>query len=180
MFTNVSVLSDFQCYKLTEDPGNKRTDTTGDGDLILDLRPPRWFKTSSVSLCTETRSVLMCKHWCEPAPPFRSHLDVQHFLFSLNAADKRAFTIHTCCVSVRRPLSSPCRSPGTPGLGLDVEELAEDCSAVRSQLEYLQRLLLQVRREEDTVTLCSWFTTGSLSTRRSHCAVKRSKFCCEI
>lgn len=33
--------SDFQCYKLTEDPGNKRTDTTRDSDLILDLCPPR-------------------------------------------------------------------------------------------------------------------------------------------
>lgn len=47
------------------------------------------------------------------------------------------------------PLRSPCLSPLTPGLGLDVEELAEDCSAVRSQLEFLQRLLLQVRGEED-------------------------------
>ncbi|TKS89322.1 Serine-rich coiled-coil domain-containing protein 2 [Collichthys lucidus] len=33
--------SDFQCFKLTEDPGNQRTDTTRDGDLILDLRPSR-------------------------------------------------------------------------------------------------------------------------------------------
>ncbi|XP_065805826.1 serine-rich coiled-coil domain-containing protein 2 [Labrus bergylta] len=74
--------SDFHCYKLTEDPGNKRTDMTGDGDLILDLCPPR-----------------------------------------------------------------------SPGFGLDVEELAEDCSAVRSQLEYLQRLLLQEEdADEDTLT----------------------------
>ncbi|XP_044035753.1 serine-rich coiled-coil domain-containing protein 2 isoform X3 [Siniperca chuatsi] len=84
--------SDFQCFKLTEDPGNKRTDTTRDSDLILDLCPPR----------------------------------------------------------------SPCLSPGTPGtpgLGLDVEELAEDCSAVRSQLEYLQRLLLQEEDvDDDTLT----------------------------
>lgn len=43
------------------------------------------------------------------------------------------------------------RSPGSPCLGLDVEELAEDCSAVRSQLEYLQRLLLQVRDEEEGI-----------------------------
>ncbi|XP_051272915.1 serine-rich coiled-coil domain-containing protein 2 isoform X3 [Dicentrarchus labrax] len=77
--------SDFQCYKLTEDPGNKRTDS----DLILDLCPPR----------------------------------------------------------------SPFLSPGSPGLGLDVEELAEDCSAVRSQLEYLQRLLLQEEEvDDDTLT----------------------------
>uniref|UniRef100_UPI0037E73ECA serine-rich coiled-coil domain-containing protein 2-like n=1 Tax=Semicossyphus pulcher TaxID=241346 RepID=UPI0037E73ECA len=76
--------SDFQCYKLAEDPGNKR-----DGDLILDLCPPR----------------------------------------------------------------SSFLSPGSPGLGLDVEELAEDCSAVRSQLEYLQRLLLQEEdADEDTLT----------------------------
>ncbi|XP_075937779.1 uncharacterized protein LOC142938361 isoform X2 [Anarhichas minor] len=46
----------------------------------------------------------------------------------------------------------PPRSPGAPGLGLDVEELAEDCSAVRSQLEYLQRLLLQEEVDEDTLT----------------------------
>lgn len=81
--------SDFQCYKLTEDPGNKRTDLTQDSDLILDLCPPR----------------------------------------------------------------SPCLSPGTPALGLRVEELAEDCSAVRSQLEFLQRLLLQEEDvDEDTLT----------------------------
>ncbi|XP_035853175.1 serine-rich coiled-coil domain-containing protein 2-like [Sander lucioperca] len=81
--------SDFQCFKLTEDPGNKRRDTTGDSGLILDLCPPR----------------------------------------------------------------SPSLSPGTPGLGLDVEEMAEDCSAVRSQLEYLQRILLQEEDvDEDTLT----------------------------
>ncbi|XP_026207091.1 serine-rich coiled-coil domain-containing protein 2-like isoform X2 [Anabas testudineus] len=80
--------SDFQCYKLAEDPGNKRTDIR-DGDLILDLRTPR----------------------------------------------------------------SPCLSPGSPGLGLDVEELAEDCSAVRSQLEFLQRLLQQEEdMDDDTLT----------------------------
>ncbi|XP_056221666.1 serine-rich coiled-coil domain-containing protein 2 isoform X2 [Seriola aureovittata] len=45
------------------------------------------------------------------------------------------------------------RSPGSPGLGLDVEELAEDCSAVRSQLEYLQKLLLQEEDvDDDTLT----------------------------
>ncbi|XP_074519300.1 serine-rich coiled-coil domain-containing protein 2-like isoform X2 [Halichoeres trimaculatus] len=81
--------SDFHSYKLTEDPGNKRTDLTRDGDLILDLCPQR-----SLGL-----------------------------------------------------------SPGSPGLGLDVEELAEDCSAVRSQLEFLQRLLLQEEdADEDTLT----------------------------
>ncbi|XP_070847555.1 serine-rich coiled-coil domain-containing protein 2-like [Chaetodon trifascialis] len=80
--------SDFQCYKLTEDPGNKRTDTARDSDLILDLCP-----------------------------------------------------------------RSACLSPGTPVLGLDLEELAEDCCAVRSQLEYLQRLLLQEEDvDEDTLT----------------------------
>lgn len=34
-------LSDFQCYNLTEDPGNKRKDATRDRDLLLDLCPPR-------------------------------------------------------------------------------------------------------------------------------------------
>ncbi|XP_072229805.1 serine-rich coiled-coil domain-containing protein 2 [Leuresthes tenuis] len=77
--------SDIQCYKLAEDPGNKRTDTTMCGDHILELIPTR----------------------------------------------------------------SACLSPGTPGL--DVEELAEDCSAVRSQLEFLQRLLLQ-EEDDDTLT----------------------------
>ncbi|XP_075999684.1 uncharacterized protein LOC142992990 isoform X2 [Genypterus blacodes] len=48
--------------------------------------------------------------------------------------------------------SSPILSTG-PGLGLDVEELAEDCSAVKSQLEYLQRLLLQEEdADDDTLT----------------------------
>lgn len=32
-------LRDFQCFQLTEDPGNKRTETTRDADLILDLCP---------------------------------------------------------------------------------------------------------------------------------------------
>lgn len=71
--------SDFQGYKLSEDPGNKRSDPTLDADLILDFCPPR----------------------------------------------------------------SSFLSPDGPGLGLDVEELAEDCCAVRSQLENLHRLLLQ-------------------------------------
>ncbi|XP_068455315.1 serine-rich coiled-coil domain-containing protein 2-like isoform X2 [Clinocottus analis] len=45
------------------------------------------------------------------------------------------------------------RSPGGPALGLDVEELAEDCCAVRTQLEYLQSLLLQDEDvDEDTLT----------------------------
>uniref|UniRef100_A0A8C6UIY3 Serine-rich coiled-coil domain-containing protein 2-like n=1 Tax=Neogobius melanostomus TaxID=47308 RepID=A0A8C6UIY3_9GOBI len=40
-----------------------------------------------------------------------------------------------------------------PGLGADVEELVEDCSAVKSQLEYLQKLLLQDDdADEDTLT----------------------------
>ncbi|XP_030611244.1 serine-rich coiled-coil domain-containing protein 2-like [Archocentrus centrarchus] len=83
-------LSDFQSYKLTEDPGNKRMDSSKDGDLILDLCPP---------------------------------------------------------------MRSTCLSPSTPSLGLDVEELAEDCSAVRSQLEYLQKLLLQEEDvDDDTLT----------------------------
>lgn len=43
-------------------------------------------------------------------------------------------------------LRFPQLSPGSPSLGMDVEELAEDCCEVRSQLEHLQRLLLQVRR----------------------------------
>uniref|UniRef100_A0A672G486 Coiled-coil serine-rich protein 2b n=1 Tax=Salarias fasciatus TaxID=181472 RepID=A0A672G486_SALFA len=44
-------------------------------------------------------------------------------------------------------------TPAAPGLGVDVEELAEDCSAVRSQLEYLQRLLLQEEdADDDTLT----------------------------
>ena len=34
-------VSDLQCYKLAEDPGNKRTDATRDDDLILDLCPSR-------------------------------------------------------------------------------------------------------------------------------------------
>ncbi|XP_026033609.1 serine-rich coiled-coil domain-containing protein 2-like isoform X2 [Astatotilapia calliptera] len=83
-------LSNFQSYKLTEDPGNKRTDSNRDGELVLDLCPPS---------------------------------------------------------------SSTSPSPGTPSLGLDVEELAEDCSAVRCQLEYLQRLLLQEDDgDDDTLT----------------------------
>ncbi|KAM7370341.1 hypothetical protein PAMP_009897 [Pampus punctatissimus] len=80
--------SDFQCYKLSEDPGNKRMDSTRDGDLILDLCPTR----------------------------------------------------------------SACLSPSTPGLGLDVEELAEDCSAVKSQLEYLKQLLLQEDVDDETLS----------------------------
>lgn len=44
-------------------------------------------------------------------------------------------------------------APAAPGLGVDVEELAEDCSAVRTQLEYLQKLLLQEEdADDDTLT----------------------------
>ncbi|XP_037836784.1 serine-rich coiled-coil domain-containing protein 2 isoform X1 [Kryptolebias marmoratus] len=51
------------------------------------------------------------------------------------------------------PARSACLPPAAPGLGLDVEELAEDCSLVRSQLEFLQRLLLQEEDvDEDTLT----------------------------
>ncbi|XP_029384098.1 serine-rich coiled-coil domain-containing protein 2-like isoform X2 [Echeneis naucrates] len=91
--------SDFQCYNLTEDPGNKRTDTR-DSDLILDLCPSR----------------------------------------------------------------SLCLSPGSPGLGLDVEELAEDCSAVRSQLEYLQKLLLQEEDVDDDTLTTNTPETSDLSS----------------
>ncbi|XP_028423694.1 serine-rich coiled-coil domain-containing protein 2 isoform X2 [Perca flavescens] len=101
--------SDFQCFKLTEDPGNKRTDTTGDSGLILDLCPPR----------------------------------------------------------------SPCLSPGTPGLGLDVEEMAEDCSAVRSQLEYLQRILLQEEDgDEDTLTTDTLLSPDNESSHSSDTQVQ--------
>lgn len=47
---------------------------------------------------------------------------------------------------------SPQLSPGSPSLGMDVEELAEDCCEVRSQLEHLQRLLLQVSRTQAGAT----------------------------
>ncbi|KAG7507061.1 hypothetical protein JOB18_023179 [Solea senegalensis] len=79
--------SDFACYELTEDPGNKRTDV--DGDVVLDLCPSR---TALLSVVT---------------PP--------------------------------------------AGVGVDMEDLAEECSAVRSQLKYLQMLLLQ-DEDGDTVS----------------------------
>ncbi len=47
--SHVRPFSDFLCYKLTEDPGNKRTEKGGERDLILDLCPPRWVRTSSAS-----------------------------------------------------------------------------------------------------------------------------------
>lgn len=51
-------LSDFQCYKLAEDPGNKRTDIR-DGDLILDLRTPR------LNIFSKTTShCLLCWRLC--------------------------------------------------------------------------------------------------------------------
>ncbi|XP_062270211.1 serine-rich coiled-coil domain-containing protein 2 isoform X2 [Platichthys flesus] len=75
--------SDLMCYKLAEDPGNKRTDATRDDDLILDLCPSR----------------------------------------TLGAG------------------------------GVDVDDLADDCSALRSQLEKLQVFLLQEDDvDEDTLT----------------------------
>ncbi|KAM9336254.1 uncharacterized protein ABDE67_019309 [Symphorus nematophorus] len=104
--------TDFQCYKLTEDPGNKRTDTSRDSDLILDLCPAR-----------------------------------------------------SPCLSVG--------SPGSPGLGVDVEELAEDCSAVRSQLEYLQRLLLQEEDvDDDTLTTDTLSPEADESSRGSNSQVQ--------
>lgn len=48
----------------------------------------------------------------------------------------------------------------SPGFGADVEELAEDCGAVRSQLEHLQRLLLQV-----STNLLTWKIGSVISLR---------------
>uniref|UniRef100_A0A3P8UIH4 Serine-rich coiled-coil domain-containing protein 2-like n=1 Tax=Cynoglossus semilaevis TaxID=244447 RepID=A0A3P8UIH4_CYNSE len=94
---------DFTCYKLTEDPGNKRTDICRDGDIILDLCPSRSFITRSSS------GTLLSSFIAPPAV-----------------------------------------------LGVDVEELADDCSAVRSQLEFLQMLLLQEEEVDDnTLTMDS-------------------------
>ncbi|XP_042252290.1 serine-rich coiled-coil domain-containing protein 2-like isoform X2 [Thunnus maccoyii] len=68
---------------------------------------------------------------------------------------------------------SPCLSPGTPGLGLDVEELAEDCSAVRSQLEYLQRLLLQEEDvDDDTLTTDTLSPEAADSSHSSNAQVQ--------
>lgn len=64
--------SDFQCYNLTEDPGNKRKDTTRDSDLLLDLCPPRWLKPSSVETRADTSQSISCS--------------------SLNAAHRGVFT----------------------------------------------------------------------------------------
>ncbi|XP_053269293.1 serine-rich coiled-coil domain-containing protein 2 isoform X2 [Pleuronectes platessa] len=87
--------SDLVCYKLAEDPGNKRTDATRDDDLILDLCPSR----------------------------------------TLGAG------------------------------GVDVDDLAVDCSALRSQLEKLQVFLLQEDDvDEDTLTT----DTLSPETNQSH------------
>lgn len=72
--------------------------------------------------------------------------------FFLVVLQKCIYTFSVCsCPVVVVPPPPSVRSPGSPCLGLDVEELAEDCSAVRSQLEYLQRLLLQVRDEEEGI-----------------------------
>ncbi|XP_054605432.2 serine-rich coiled-coil domain-containing protein 2 isoform X3 [Nothobranchius furzeri] len=68
------------------------------------------------------------------------------------------FILHASLKSAAEAdLPAACRSgcfpSGALGLGLDVEELAEDCSSVRSQLEFLQRLLLQEEdADEDTLT----------------------------
>ncbi|KAM6896904.1 serine-rich coiled-coil domain-containing protein 2-like [Xenentodon cancila] len=95
--------SEFQCFKLAEDPGNKRLDKNLDGELILNLCPSR----------------------------------------------------------------SACLSPGSPGLGLDVEELAEDCSAVRSQLEFLQRILLQEEDVDDDTLTTDTLSPEDIDSSRS-------------
>ncbi|XP_056152737.1 serine-rich coiled-coil domain-containing protein 2-like [Lampris incognitus] len=93
--------SGLQCYQLTEDPGNQRTETAHNRDLLLQ---------------------------------------------GLSHA------------------RSPCLSPGTGlafDLGVDVEELAEDCSVVMAQLENLKRLLLQ--EEDGDEELDDTLTTETLS-----------------
>ncbi|KAK5606680.1 hypothetical protein CRENBAI_017209 [Crenichthys baileyi] len=70
-----------------------------------------------------------------------------------NESDIQCYKLSQDTETKKDKVRSSCCSPAAQSLGLDVEELAEDCSAVRSQLEFLQRLLLQEEDlEDDTLT----------------------------
>ncbi|XP_075891214.1 uncharacterized protein ccser2b isoform X2 [Nelusetta ayraudi] len=93
------------------------------------------------------------------------HDNSDHQGYKLDNAGKKAMTVRMDANLILDlcPSRSPQLSPGSPGLGMDVEELAEDCCEVRSQLEHLQRLLLQEEDvDEDTLT------TDTLSPDASH------------
>lgn len=82
--------------------------------------------------------------------PRRSGLDLQQKLRCLSRR----------CADLKCFLSLLRSDFLSRGFGADVEELAEECSAVRFQLEHLQRLLLQV----STSTLM-WKICGVISLR---------------
>ncbi|MED6257244.1 hypothetical protein ATANTOWER_016168 [Ataeniobius toweri] len=70
-----------------------------------------------------------------------------------NESDIQCYKLSQDTETKKDKIRSAYCSPAAQTLGLDVEELAEDCSAVRSQLEFLQRLLLQEEDlDDDTLT----------------------------
>ncbi|CAL8301591.1 unnamed protein product [Lota lota] len=71
------------------------------------------------------------------------------------------------------------------GLGMDVEELADNCSAVRAQLEHLQRLLLQEgggdnEDIEDTLTTDTLSPEDSNSSEEQHLNKQVAELLCEV
>ncbi|XP_007565279.1 serine-rich coiled-coil domain-containing protein 2 isoform X1 [Poecilia formosa] len=113
----------------------------GDDDLMLDVDFPE-----DSSLHSDGEGLSSMAQWrrrqlCWGTQDNDMESDIQCYKLSQDPETKEDKIRSACC------------SPAPQALGLDVEELAEDCSAVRSQLEFLQRLLLQEEDlDDDTLT----------------------------
>lgn len=136
--SSVDVLNDLESCDLDDDDLMLDVDFPEDGSLTSDA--------DGASHMAEWRKRQLC--WGTQDVHNDTESDFQTYKLSEDQKNQRKDSQ----LSLDLCLNSLKHSPG-PGLGLDVEELAEDCSAVRSQLEYLQKILLQDDdADEDTLT----------------------------
>ncbi|XP_047232230.1 serine-rich coiled-coil domain-containing protein 2 isoform X3 [Girardinichthys multiradiatus] len=117
-----------------------------DDDLMLDADFPEDSSLHSDGDGLSSMAQWRMRQLCWGTQDNDNESDIQCYKLSQDTETKKDKIRSTYC------------SPAAQTLGLDVEELAEDCSAVRSQLEFLQRLLLQ-EEDLDDETL----TTDTLS-----------------
>ncbi|XP_038132365.1 serine-rich coiled-coil domain-containing protein 2-like isoform X2 [Cyprinodon tularosa] len=112
-----------------------------DDDLMLDADFPEDSSLHSDGDGLSSMAQWRRRQLCWGAPDYESESDVQSYKHCQYPDTKEEKIRSACC------------SPAAHTLGLDVETLAEDCSAVRSQLEFLQSFLLQDNHlDDDTLT----------------------------
>ncbi|KAM4714950.1 uncharacterized protein FYW61_017933 [Anableps anableps] len=113
----------------------------GDDDLMLDVDFPEDSSLHSDGDGLSSMAQWRRRQLCWGTQDNDNESDIQCYKLSQDPESKEDKIRLACC------------SPAPQTLGVDVEELAEDCSAVRSQLEFLQRLLLQEEDlDDDTLT----------------------------